>query len=105
MLKDYIKSIHEIYNSGDAREETYYFTLKKLLEQYAASVDKKGFQVTTLPKKTGWRNPDFRVWSGTQKVVGYIEAKSPDVTDLLIEGIPITRETQEAISVCQDMML
>jgi predicted helicase len=34
-----------------------------------------------LPKKTEAGNPDFRVWDGDNKVVGYIEAKVPN-TDL-----------------------
>lgn len=30
-----------------------------------------------MPKKTEAGNPDFRVWDGKQKIVGYIEAKKP----------------------------
>lgn len=82
MLKDYISSIYETYTRGDAREESYYSTLEEFLKQYARSINKIGFNVTTLPEKTEAGNPDFRIWDGKQKVIGYIEAKSPDVTNL-----------------------
>ena len=33
--------------------------------------------VTTLPKSTDAGNPDFRVWNGSDRITGYIEAKNP----------------------------
>ena len=63
---------------GDAREESYYPTLKDLLNEYAESTYKKNIHITILPKKTEAGNPDFRVWDGKVKIVGYIEAKTPD---------------------------
>ncbi len=30
-----------------------------------------------LPKKTEAGNPDFRIWDGKGKIVGYVEAKTP----------------------------
>lgn len=63
---------------GDAREESYYPALKDLLNEYAVSTSKKHIHVTINPKKTEGGNPDFRVWDGTQRIVGYIEAKTPD---------------------------
>jgi len=63
---------------GDAREESYYPALKDLLNEYAVSTSKKNIHVTINPKKTEGGNPDFRVWDGTQRIVGYIEAKTPD---------------------------
>ncbi|OIP29862.1 MAG: DNA methyltransferase, partial [Deltaproteobacteria bacterium CG2_30_43_15] len=38
--------------------------------------------ITSLPKKTEAGNPDFRIWDGKQHIVGYIEAKSPEVDNL-----------------------
>jgi predicted helicase len=81
VLEKYIAEIFATYSKGDAREESYYHALKTLLEEYAAGVDKKNVQVTTLPKKTEAGNPDFRVWDGKQRIVGYLEAKLPE-TDL-----------------------
>lgn len=78
MLKTYLKKILKVARQGDAREESYYSTLKDLLNDHAVSTDKKNIHVTVNPKKTEAGNPDFRVWDGTQRIVGYIEAKTPD---------------------------
>lgn len=87
MLKTYLKNIHKVSLQGDAREESYYSALEKLLYDYADSVKKKHIHITSLPKKTEAGNPDFRVWDGKQKIVGYIEAKAPTVKHLdQIEG-------------------
>jgi hypothetical protein len=88
MLKSYLKSIYEISNRGDAREESYYSTLEGLLREYTESVGKKKIHITTLPKKTEAGNPDFRIWDGKQHIVGYLEAKAPTV-DNLKPAIPI----------------
>jgi len=77
MLRSYLKKIYEIIKRGDAREETYYSTLEKLLQEYSESINKKDIKITTLPKQTEAGNPDFRVWDGKQHIVGYIEAKKP----------------------------
>ncbi|OIN95793.1 DNA methyltransferase [Candidatus Desantisbacteria bacterium CG1_02_38_46] len=77
MLRSYLKQIFEVTNRGDAREESYYSALERLLNEYTESVGKKGIHITTLPKKTESGNPDFRIWDGKQHIVGYIEAKDP----------------------------
>jgi len=82
MLKAYLKRIYEVAQTGDAREESYYSSLEELLRAFADSIDKKHVHTTTLPKKTEAGNPDFRVWDGRQKIVGYIEAKEPYVENL-----------------------
>jgi type I restriction-modification system DNA methylase subunit len=82
MLKDYLKKITDIFNQGDAREESFYPVLKELLEEYCRSNDRKNVQITILPKKTEAGNPDFRVWDGRQHITGYIEAKDPSKEDL-----------------------
>jgi len=78
VLEKYIAEIFATYSKGDAREESFYHALKNLLEEYAVGINKKSVQVTTLPKKTEAGNPDFRVWDGKQRIVGYLEAKLPD---------------------------
>lgn len=75
MLRDYIKNIHRDYNNQSATEQSHYPTLKKLLEEYAKSSNKKDITVTSDPKRTKIGKPDFKINEG-QKVVGYIEAKS-----------------------------
>ncbi|MFQ5964715.1 MAG: type ISP restriction/modification enzyme, partial [Candidatus Scalinduaceae bacterium] len=82
MLKTYLKRIFEVAKRGDATEESYYSCLKELLENYAASVNRKKTHVTIIPKRTEAGNPDFRIWDGKQHIVGYIEAKAPTVEHL-----------------------
>ncbi|MDD8018595.1 MAG: N-6 DNA methylase, partial [Bacteroidota bacterium] len=77
MLRDYLKKISATTARGDAREESYYPHFSRFLETFAEETGKKNIQITTLPKKTEAGNPDFRVWDGKQKIVGYIEAKKP----------------------------
>jgi len=82
MLCRYLKEIFEVYFRGDAREESFYSTLETLLREYADSIGRKKIEITTLPKKTEAGNPDFRVWDGTGRITGYIEAKHPSREDL-----------------------
>jgi hypothetical protein len=82
MLKTYLKNILEISKRGDAREETYYATLQSLLNEFARQPNYKHIKITSLPKKTEAGNPDFRIWDGTQHIVGHIETKAPTVTHL-----------------------
>jgi hypothetical protein len=82
MLRAYLKEIFEVFNRGDAREESYYSILEGLLKRYTESVGKGDIYITTLPKKTEAGNPDFRVWDGKQHIVGYIEAKAPIIDNL-----------------------
>ena len=85
-LKRYINDIFQVASRGDAREESYYSSLEELLKEYAQLIGRKEIQITTLPKKTEAGNPDFRIWDGGQKIVGYIEAKNPQTENLdLIE--------------------
>ncbi len=79
LLKQYLKNIHQCFSKGDAREESYYDSLKKLVLDMAPVCGKSRVDVTTLPKKTEGGNPDFRVWDGKSKIVGYIEAKDPNI--------------------------
>lgn len=78
MLKSYLTKLLEKARLGDAREESYYSALEGLLTEFAESTNRKDAHVTVLPKKTDAGNPDFRIWDGRRKIVGYIEAKVPD---------------------------
>jgi predicted helicase len=85
MIKEFLTNIAETTVQGDAREESYYGHFANFLESFAEETGKKHIQITTLPKKTEAGNPDFRVWDGKQKIVGYIEAKKPGEKLDLIE--------------------
>ncbi len=77
MTKEYLKKIAITTAQGDAREESYYRHFSNFLENFSESIGKKNIHITTLPKETEAGNPDFRVWDGKQKIVGYVEAKKP----------------------------
>ena len=66
-----------MHRQGDAREESFYPTLADMLGEMARAAGKTHIHVTTLPKPTEGGNPDFRLWNGRDRIVGYIEAKHP----------------------------
>ncbi len=82
MLKNYLQNIYKITQQDDAREESYYKSLAALIENYARSIRKSNIAVTISPQRTEAGNPDFRIWDGRQTIVGYIEAKHPDESNL-----------------------
>lgn len=87
IFRSYLKNVHKIMTPGDAREESFYSALEDLINAYAEATTKEHIHVTTLPKKTEAGNPDFRIWDGSQHIVGYIEAKSPSEGNLqLVSG-------------------
>ncbi len=75
MIKKYLSNLFKTYQKGDAREESYYKHLADFISSFSESQRKKKIDVTILPKKTIAGNPDFRIWDGRQKIIGYIEAK------------------------------
>jgi len=82
MLKEYLKALQVTYNRGDAREESYYSQLEKLIFAFAEKYGIKNVDITTLPKQTEAGNPDFRIWDGKNHITGYIEAKAPTTSNL-----------------------
>ena len=89
MIKGYLKNIAATTMQGDAREESYYPKLSDFLDVFAKSINRKNISITTLPKKTEAGNPDFRVWDGSQHIVGYIEAKKPG------ENLEVIQNTEQ----------
>jgi predicted helicase len=75
MTKKYLANLYKTHQRGDAREESYYSHLKDFIIEFSEINRKKKIDVTILPKKTEAGNPDFRIWDGKQKIIGYIEAK------------------------------
>ncbi|MDP2208570.1 MAG: type ISP restriction/modification enzyme [Bacteroidota bacterium] len=82
MLKNYLENLQHTINKGNAREESFYKHLEKLLLDFAVANKIKNVDITILPKKTDAGNPDFRVWDGKNHITGYIEAKEPSVENL-----------------------
>ena len=73
----YMKNLTAIARQGDAREESFYPALADMLKEMAQVTERTHVHVTTLPKPTEGGNPDFRLWNGTDRIIGYIEAKRP----------------------------
>lgn len=96
LFKDYLKELGSIAQRGDAREESFYLALKDLIERVAREAGHASVQVTPQPRPTEAGNPDFRVWDGQDRVIGYIEAKPPE-RDLLdpVEGSEQLRRYRE----------
>ncbi|MFQ6083164.1 MAG: N-6 DNA methylase [Candidatus Aminicenantia bacterium] len=85
ILNSYFKEIHKIYISRNFREESFYGSLKILIEECSnlfSLKDEAG--VLVQPKKTKVGIPDFLIRTNGE-IIGYIEAKTPDEHLLNIE--------------------
>ncbi len=69
MIKTYLESIIKTTTQGDAREESYYSALARLMNSFGESIGRNKTQITILPKKTDAGNPDFRIWDGNQNIL------------------------------------
>ncbi len=77
LFSKYLKDLSAVALQGDAREESFYSTLENMLTEVAKTSGRPDVRVTTLPQPTDAGNPDFRLWNGTDRIVGYVEAKKP----------------------------
>ena len=77
IFSTYLKNLAAVARQGDAREESFYPALADMLEEMACATGKTDVHVTTLPRPTEGGNPDFRLWNGTDRIIGYVEAKKP----------------------------
>ncbi len=91
-FQTYLKRLSEVFRAGDAREESFYGALAQLVEQVAQMLGRSAIQVTTQPRPTEAGNPDFRVWDGRSRIVGYLEAKPP--TELHLDRISASPQLQ-----------
>ena len=73
----YLSDLTAVARQGDAREESYYPALADMLKEMARVTERPHIHVTTLPRPTEGGNPDFRLWNGKDRIIGYIEAKNP----------------------------
>ncbi len=102
MTKEYLSNLFKSYQKGDAREESYYEHLAEFLRDFSESYRKKKIDITILPKKTEAGNPDFRVWDGRQKIIGYIEAKDLGVD---LDGIEDSEQLERYRSTFPNVIL
>ena len=77
IFSTYLKDLTAVAQQGDAREESFYPALADMLKEMAQVTERPHVHVTTLPRPTEGGNPDFRLWNGTDRIIGYIEAKKP----------------------------
>ena len=77
IFASYFKDLATIARQGDAREESFYPALAAMFKAVADDSGRPHVHVTTLPKPTEGGNPDFRLWNGTDRIIGYVEAKRP----------------------------
>jgi predicted helicase len=78
-LNSYFQEIHKIYVAGGFREESFYSILKTLVEQCSQFFPLQSEAgVLVQPKKTEAGIPDVLIRRDGD-IVGYIEAKSPDM--------------------------
>ncbi|MFP4057795.1 MAG: N-6 DNA methylase [Candidatus Brocadiia bacterium] len=82
LLRDYARRLAEVARTGDAREESFYAPLAELMTRVAHQTGRTDVQATIQPRPTEGGSPDFRLWNGTDRIVGYIEAKTPSGTPL-----------------------
>ena len=77
IFSKYLNDLTAVTRQGDAREESFYPALADMLKKMADATDRPQIHITTLPRPTEGGNPDFRLWNGTDRIIGYIEAKKP----------------------------
>ena len=77
IFSTYLNNLAAVARQGDAREESFYPALADMLKEVACATGKTDVHVTTLPRPTEGGNPDFRLWNGTDRIIGYVEAKKP----------------------------
>jgi len=77
LFTEYLKKLSVVNAQGDAREESFYPALADMMAEAAKAQGRAHVHVTTLPKPTDAGNPDFRLWNGTDRIIGYVEAKKP----------------------------
>jgi hypothetical protein len=77
-LADYFRDIHKIYTDGNFREESFYPSLKSLIEDCSKLYQNQArANVLVAPRKTEAGIPDFRIGKNGE-IIGYVEAKPPD---------------------------
>ena len=103
MITNYLNHLAKELQKGDAREESFYKHLEKLLLDFAETNKIKNVDITILPKKTEAGNPDFRVWDGKNHITGYIEAKDPSVRNL--DHVEETDQLQRYIKTFPNVIL
>ncbi|GAB4324721.1 MAG: DNA methyltransferase [Candidatus Sumerlaeia bacterium] len=102
-FQTYLKKLTGVIHSGDAREESFYPALADLLQEIAHAAGRSEILVRVQPRPTEAGNPDFRVWDGVGKIVGYIEAKPP--TEESLDRVETSEQLQRYRSTFPNLIL
>ena len=103
IFNKYLKDVADVAGQGDAREESFYPALEAMLSGLADVSGRKHVHVTTLPRPTEGGNPDFRLWNGSDRIIGYIEAKKP--TEERLNDIEQTEQLQRYLKTFPNLIL
>lgn len=103
ILNNYLNDLQQTINRGDAREESYYASLSKMLQAYADENTRLKVEITTLPKKTDAGNPDFRIWHGRTHITGYVEAKAP--TTFQLDPLAVSEQLKRYLATFPNLIL
>lgn len=103
IFSTYLKNLAAVARQGDAREESFYPALANMLAETARAAGRTDIHVTTLPRPTEGGNPDFRLWNGTDRIVGYVEAKKP--TEERLDAIEGSEQLQRYRSTFPNLIL
>lgn len=88
ILDTYLAKLHEVYSSGEAREESFYPALDEFIKGMWKLLKKKEARTVILPKQTDLGNPDLVIRDSNSRLAGYIEAKAPGKNLDKIEDCP-----------------
>ena len=103
IFSKYLKDLAGVARPGDAREESFYPALADMLRKIASSTGRTQVHVTTLPRPTEGGNPDFRLWNGRDRIIGYIEAKKP--TEERLDIVEDSEQLQRYLSTFPNLIL
>ena len=103
VFASYFKDLAATARQGDAREESFYPALAAMLKAVADDGGRRHVHVTTLPKPTEGGNPDFRLWNGTDRIIGYVEAKRP--TEERLDDVENSEQLQRYRSTFPNLLL
>jgi len=78
VFRKYLEALSVAAQHQDATEGTFYPPLKTLVENLATLLGHRKIVVVSQPRAVDGNMPDFRVWDGNTKVIGYTEAKPPN---------------------------
>ena len=103
IFSKYLKNLADVARQGDAREESFYPALADMLKEVADATGRTHVHVTTLPRPTEGGNPDFRLWNGTDRIIGYVEAKKP--TEEQLDSIENSEQLKRYRSMFPNLIL